>query len=59
LIPCDDCNAEKAKHKNVERDSDHIPAKANAERIYLDLSKVKAPEGIPQPGKPNWRIMVD
>jgi hypothetical protein len=59
MKPCDACNAAKAKQKNVEKDSDHVPAKENAERIYLDLSKVKAPEGIPQPGKPNWRIMVD
>ena len=58
-LVCEACNITKAKQKAVVKISELDPVKRSGERIYLDISSVKAPSGIPQPSKPRWRIMVD
>jgi len=58
LNACEACAAAKAKQKNVPKESPHVPAKANNERIYLDIATIKAPSNV-NVTKPNWCIMVD
>ena len=38
---CEACNVEKAKQNNVSRDSDHEPAKVNADKIFINISILK------------------
>jgi hypothetical protein len=59
LKPCDSCAAGKAKQKNVSNNSDHITAKKNNKRIFLDIATLRSPPEGPNVTKPNWRIMVD
>ena len=56
---CEACTIGKAKQKNVPKESDHEPSKVANERIYMDISTIKAPEDGPKVTKPNWHIMVD
>jgi len=58
LNACEACAAAKAKQKNVPKESSHVPAKTNNERIYLDIAAIKAPSHV-NVTKPNWHIMVD
>ena len=55
---CVACAEAKAKQKNVPKSSEHKPATEVNERIFLDISTVKAPDGETLTKK-NWRIMVD
>ena len=46
LKPCKACAAAKAKQKNLPTHGEHIPSKENNEKIFLDLSTVKAPKEL-------------
>ena len=60
LGPCEACAAGKAKQKNVVKKSEHIPGTKSNERIFLDISLVRAKKNMKiVVTKPNWRIMVD
>ena len=56
---CASCQMAKAKQKAVPKESTHVKATRPGKRIYLDLSKVKKPEGLKTMGKQNWFMMVD
>ena len=56
---CGGCTAAKAKQKNVPKESTHIPASQNGERVFLDLSSVKVPVGAKGNVKTqHWRMLV-
>jgi hypothetical protein len=57
--PCEACTIAKAKQKNVPKESEHAPARAGENRIFLDIATIKKVKGGPTVTKPNWRIMVD
>ena len=60
LKPCKACAAAKAKQKNLPTHGEHILSKENNERIFLDLSTVKAPKDLKMTvTKPNWKILAD
>ncbi|MGH7955289.1 MAG: reverse transcriptase domain-containing protein [Gloeomargaritales cyanobacterium] len=59
MNPCDACASGKAKQKNVSKDSNHKPARSNAERLFLDISTIKSKDDDIKPTKSNWRVMVD
>jgi len=60
MQPCAACAAGKAKQKNVPKASEHIASKANAERIYMDISTIKGEKDGPKVNaKRHWRILVD
>jgi hypothetical protein len=60
LGPCEACAIGKAKQRNVPKESEHVPAKQSNERLFLDLSTIKAKKSVKMTvTKPNWRIMVD
>ena len=48
------------RSKNLTKSSDHVPAKKNCGRIFLDISAFKSPKQINvSVTKPHWGIMVD
>ena len=48
------------KQKNVTKSSDHVTAKENYGRIFLDVSTIKSLKEIKvSVTKPYWMIMVD
>ena len=49
----------KVKQRAILKESAHVKATYPGKRIYIDLSKVKKPEGLKIIGKQNWFIMVD
>lgn len=56
---CTACTEAKAKQMHIPVHIEHVVASADARRIHLDLSSIKAPKGIPRIGKPFWQMMVD
>ena len=60
LGPCEACAAGKAKQKNVVKKSEHIPATKSNERMFLDISSVRAKKHLKiTVTKQNRRIIVD
>jgi hypothetical protein len=63
LKPCESCGVAKAKKKGVSKDSDHKPSENPNGRVFLDLSKIRAPKKlkhkVQQVHKSNWRLIVD
>ena len=57
---CEGCTAGKARQNNVPKESGHVPATKNGERVFLDLSTVKQQDGVrSKPRSQNWRMVVD
>ena len=55
--PCASCTTAKAKQKNLPKSQVQETTK-DYDRGYLDLSSYKTPDGIPNPTKPYWRMIV-
>jgi len=60
LAPCEACTIAKAKQKNVCKESSGEKASKVGERMYLDQSVIRAPDGVEiNVTDKNWRIIVD
>eukprot|EP00957_Ditylum_brightwellii_P063853 4845283-Ditylum_brightwellii.AAC.1 len=57
---CESCALDKARQKNVSKDSDYEKAKKPGERIFLDIVTIKGEKDGPKMNvRKHWRIMVD
>ena len=57
---CQSCAEGKAKQKNLPQVADGVKATKPMERVYHDLSHLKAPKGSGVSiSKPNWQMIVD
>jgi hypothetical protein len=63
LKPCESCGVAKAKKKGVSKESAHEASNTPNGRVFLDLSKIRAPKKlqkkVQQVHKSNWRLIVD
>ena len=56
---CWACTVAKAKQKNMVQFSMHERSSVPGERVFVDISSIKPPKGVPAIPRANWRIVVD